>query len=456
MKRALAVFLCVGIAFLPAISHAGAGTKIPGFYKSLLPPLPKPKLPNGTETTLPELNLTVTPKSKPKAASVPATSTSSLPSDTLPVAITDNSDQGISSIITVNSSKMVVTQNAPQAIQDWASFNISANAWVQFNQQGHTNWVCLNRIFDLNPSQIFGKLTADGQIYLINQNGILFGPGSQVNVHSLIASSLNISDFDFLNGNLNFAAQDYQNSGTNAYLSALVINQGAITTDNLGSVFLLGPNVTNDVTGTIQTQAGQIGLAAGAGLSLTSGLVVTLTQTPGQATNNGQMLANTGLIGMYGQDVYQNGLINATTALKLNGNVELMASDMVYTSPTSVTESLISNSTETADQSFVFKPPVISISGLTPNRPANLVDLNGSIVAHSGTVSMYASQRVFMEDGSSIDVSGSWADLPASANTTQIQLNSVNLRDYPDQKGGILQGKYITVNNLTGSSIGDI
>jgi len=456
MKRALAVFLCVGIAFLPAISHAGAGTKIPGFYKSLLPPLPKPKLPNGTETTLPELNLTVTPKSKPKAASVPATSTSSLPSDTLPVAITDNSDQGISSIITFNSSKMVVTQNAPQAIQDWASFNISANAWVQFNQQGHTNWVCLNRIFDLNPSQIFGKLTADGQIYLINQNGILFGPGSQVNVHSLIASSLNISDFDFLNGNLNFAAQDYQNSGTNAYLSALVINQGAITTDNLGSVFLLGPNVTNDVTGTIQTQAGQIGLAAGAGLSLTSGLVVTLTQTPGQATNNGQMLANTGLIGMYGQDVYQNGLINATTALKLNGNVELMASDMVYTSPTSVTESLISNSTETADQSFVFKPPVISISGLTPNRPANLVDLNGSIVAHSGTVSMYASQRVFMEDGSSIDVSGSWADLPASANTTQIQLNSVNLRDYPDQKGGILQGKYITVNNLTGSSIGDI
>src|SRR5208283_5152746 len=174
--------------------------------------------------------------------------------DTLPVAITDNSDQGISSIITVNSSKMVVTQNAPQAIQDWASFNISANAWVQFNQQGHTNWVCLNRIFDLNPTQIFGRLTADGQIYLINQNGILFGPGSQVNVHTLVASSLNIQNSDFLNGILHFQAQNYTGQTDNLFYDSInnipgtVSNFGTIQTDNLGSVFLIGPQVENGGT----------------------------------------------------------------------------------------------------------------------------------------------------------------------------------------------------------------
>ena len=66
MKRALAVFLCLGIAFLPAIGNAGAGTKIPGFYKAFLPPLPKPKIPNSREKAQPELKLTVAPKPKPK------------------------------------------------------------------------------------------------------------------------------------------------------------------------------------------------------------------------------------------------------------------------------------------------------------------------------------------------------------------------------------------------------
>ena len=53
-------------------------------------------------------------------------------------------------------------------------------------------------------------------------------------------------------------------------------------------------------------------------------------------------------------------------------------------------------------------------------------------------------------------MSGNWIDESASANVTQVQLNSVELRDYPDQKNGILKGATVTVNNLLGSSIGDI
>jgi filamentous hemagglutinin family protein len=470
IKRALAVFLCLGITFLPAISNAGAGAKIPGFDRAFLPPLPKPKTPDKAGAARPELKLTVDPKPKHKSASVLASSSPA----TLPVAVKDSSGNiilgpGISSIsVNSNQNKMDVTQDAPRAIQNWSSFNISSNGWVQFEQPNSSS-VALNRIFDLNPTQIFGKLTANGQIYLINQNGILFGRGSQVDVHTLIASTLNISDSDFMNGALNFTAQDYQTTGNTKYLSAQVTNQGTISTDTLGSVFLLGPNVTN--SGTITTQAGQIGLAAGTGINLfydttlgttRTALVVDVLQNPGQTANNGQITANTGLIGMYGEDVIQNGAINAITALKQNGQIELMASDMVYTGAKSTTSSTISTSKETADQSFAFNPGTITIGGLDPLNPlkpaqgVNQIVNCGLILAPSGTVNLTAQDRVYLENGSRIDVSGSWIHEAPSANTTQVQLNSVNLRDDPDQKNGILKGATITVDNHLGSSIGDI
>ena len=209
MKKGLAVLLCFCIAFLPAMSHAGARTTIPGFHKSFEPPIPKPKPTNGTGRAQPALDLTVAAKSKPKTASPLTVSSASPSSDTLPVAVMDNSGniilgKGISSItVDSNQDKMVVTQGAQKAIQNWTSFNIGAKDEVDFVQK-NSNYVCLNRIFDQNASQILGKLKAAGQVYLINQNGILFGKGSQVNVHTMIASSLNILDSDFLSGALNF------------------------------------------------------------------------------------------------------------------------------------------------------------------------------------------------------------------------------------------------------------
>ena len=83
------------------------------------------------------------------------------------------------------------------------------------------------------------------------------------------------------------------------------------------------------------------------------------------------MTANTGLIGMYGENVIQNGEITAVTALKKNGEIELVASDEVSTGANSITSSPISDSTETADQSFGFQGGVISIYGLDTSNPLN-------------------------------------------------------------------------------------
>ena len=90
-------------------------------------------------------------------------------------------------------------QTTNTATLNWQSFNIGANGKVVFNQPSSSS-IALNRIFDTNPSSSFGTLTANGQIYLINANGFLFGAGANVNVVGLLASSLNLIDATFTAG----------------------------------------------------------------------------------------------------------------------------------------------------------------------------------------------------------------------------------------------------------------
>jgi len=478
MKKGLAVLLCLCIAFVPAIANAGAGiNKPPGYYKSLLPPLPKPKLPDAAATQL-KVDLTVAPK-KTQAASAHATSS-------LPAVSPDELPQGWTIIggiknITTVPDKMVITQDASEAIINWRSFNIGSKAEVDFSQKS-SSWICLNRIFDLNPSQIFGKIQALGEVFLINQNGILFQPGSQVDLHTLIASSLdiNVVDRDFLNGKFTLPngqpGLDFELKSGNP--DAVVENQGDIYTDTVGSVFLLAPYVENN--GTITAQTGQIGLAAGKVIDIYQNVSVrdwkivdvveqssgdAVDRNNGHAVNNGLITTEAGgLIGMYGTGVDQNGVIRAQTSLQTDGEIELMASEEVSTGPQSKTCTFISASTDTEYEQSAYKPGSIGIFGLDPSNlngpttataPKEIV-LNGLIQAPSGSIDIVAQNSVTLESLCSVDVSGVWLDKPASANTTQVQLNSVELRDYPDQKNGILYGATITVDNHLGSSIGDI
>ncbi|HUN55821.1 MAG TPA: filamentous hemagglutinin family protein [Smithella sp.] len=395
---------------------------------------------------------------------------------------------GVSSLDTSTANKLVIHQDQSQAIIDWSSFNIGADAWVQFDQQGHTSWAALNRIYDQNPSLIFGKLTADGKIYLINQNGILFGPGSQVNVYSLVASALNIRNDDFIKSSLNFyletgtttndvdlSGNPYSYSGLTYNASAAVSNFGQITAATGGSVFLIGPNVEN--YGSIDAKMGQIGLAAGTQVSLITptvdpeateyqrtALIVDVTDGFGQAVNRegGQLTADMGLIGMYGGIVNQDGLIRSVTAVNYQGRIELVASDKIVTGSNSTIESPISTSSDTSVTSTSSFGGVVNMSGNFGNpenpssAPTGTIELNGTINVPSGTVNLSAADRVFLQTGSSISVAGAWSDESAQALAIQVQLNSVELADAYGQKDGILKGATITASILTGSSIGNI
>lgn len=147
---------------------------------------------------------------------------------------------------------MQIDQASQRAIINWDSFSIGSGAHVNFSQPGAAS-VALNRVLGNDPSQIFGRLTANGQVFLANPAGVLFAPGASVEVGSLLATTLSISDQDFLNGVYRF-----QNAGG----AASVVNKGniKIATPN-DYAALAGPRIEN--SGMIVAELGTVAFAAG-------------------------------------------------------------------------------------------------------------------------------------------------------------------------------------------------
>jgi filamentous hemagglutinin family protein len=153
----------------------------------------------------------------------------------------------------VGGTQAQIQQLTDRAIVDWQSFSIGSNESVQFIQPSELS-VILNRVTGGDASSILGQLRANGNIFLINPNGILFGPNSVVSVGGLVASSLNITDQDFLSGNYRFNAVEGQDLGA-------VVNQGTIQVTDGGYAVLTGASVINE--GTIVARGGNVTLAAG-------------------------------------------------------------------------------------------------------------------------------------------------------------------------------------------------
>ncbi|MHC8441921.1 MAG: two-partner secretion domain-containing protein, partial [Candidatus Eutrophobiaceae bacterium] len=146
-----------------------------------------------------------------------------------------------------------IEQRSSKLIVHWDSFNLSAAERVEFLQPSSSS-SALNRIFDQDPSKIHGKIRANGQVLLINPSGIIFGKTAKVDVASLIASGVNISDADFMANRYRFKALEGHPAG-------VVINQGLIQAATGGSISLIGGAVRNE--GMIMAHAGQVTLAAG-------------------------------------------------------------------------------------------------------------------------------------------------------------------------------------------------
>nr|MCU0842696.1 filamentous hemagglutinin N-terminal domain-containing protein [Thiobacillaceae bacterium] len=152
-----------------------------------------------------------------------------------------------------DASSMTVTQTTQKGIIDWTGYNIGAGEAVRYLQPG-ASAVTLNRVTGGDPSAIFGSLSANGQLFLVNPAGVYFAPGAQVNVGALVAATLNISNEDFLAGRYVFE---------NAGAAGGIDNQGALAGRY---VALIAPQISN--SGSITTAGGTAALAAGDRVSL--------------------------------------------------------------------------------------------------------------------------------------------------------------------------------------------
>ena len=153
---------------------------------------------------------------------------------------------------------VIVNQSTSSAIINWNTFNIRANESVRFNQPSASS-VALNRVTGgLGPSEIMGTLTANGRVFVINRDGILFGPGSVVNTAGFLATTNDIKNADFMAGRYNFNIPGRPD--------ASIVNKGTITASSGGFAALVAPGVRN--SGTITATLGTVALASGNSFTL--------------------------------------------------------------------------------------------------------------------------------------------------------------------------------------------
>jgi len=389
---------------------------------------------------------------------------------------------------------LTVKQGSDKAILNWASFNISADGKVSF-QQPTANSIALNRIFQQDPSAIFGQLTANGQIYLINANGFLFGATAKVNVGGLIASSLGISDDTFKAGllapellNNNRAALESDGSHPEALVS--VAPGAKISAVAGGRILLAAPSIQNG--GTLEAPDGQVVLAAGQKVYLQAstdpalrGLVVEVDQG-GKAWNqlSGVLSAPRGNISLVGLAVNQDGRISATTTVSANGSVRLEAADTTVFGG-DINEKVISSSvggtvqlgassrievlpelddTATAVDEQAQMPSQIAILGQQVlmhggeiTAPGGMLDVKAVKEPDKGLhTSGNSDARIRIDTGTRIDLAGSSAELPISANLVTVQLRANELADDPTQRDGALRGKTVVVDARVGTKIANV
>ncbi len=258
---------------------------------------------------------------------------------------------------------VTIKQRASQAFLTWDKFNVGSRTHLRFDQSAGGNdaskWIAFNDVKDPTgePSQILGRISAEGQVYVINQNGIIFGGASQINTHTFVASTLpinyNLVNRGLLNqtskaqflfsalaqeGDVPFTPPDAPTSGR---IGDITVRAGAIlgaptNAANVGGrVALIGANVSN--AGSILTPDGQAILAAGLqvgfdGHPSSDPSLRGLDTYVGQVGTYAGRVENTGLIEtlrgnatLTGREVVNKGAINSSTSVAVNGRIDLRA-----------------------------------------------------------------------------------------------------------------------------------
>ena len=238
----------------------------------------------------------------------------------------------ISQTQTATSATMNVNQTSQRAVVNWDSFNVGKNAQVNFNQPNQ-NAVILNRVTGGNASVINGAINANGQVVLVNPNGVAFGRGAQVDAASVVASTLDISNKEFMEGKSTFRGNG---KGT-------IVNEGKITTNVEGGyIALLAPEVRNQGYLLAKKGGGTVAMAAGEQITLNfqNNYLISVkvdTGTYNALIENKRVVeVNGGLVVVAAGSAHQlmasviknTGRISASTAVNNGGVIELVANNV--------------------------------------------------------------------------------------------------------------------------------
>ncbi|WP_334136052.1 YDG domain-containing protein, partial [Acinetobacter schindleri] len=263
-----------------------------------------------------------------------------------------NITQG-SAQISQNNNSLNINQNSQNLSTNWNTFNIGKDATVNFNQPNQSS-IAVNRVLDNNASQIMGKLNANGQVFLLNPNGVIFSKTAQVNVGGIVASTLNLSDSDIAQGK--FTLKNNGNAGSVENYGSIIANGGVVT--------LIAPTVKNH--GTIQANNGVVHLTAAdqVTLQLQDGSLVEyqidLGTLQGLVENGGAIQADNGAVYLTAQAknslskavVNHTGIIEANRLSK-NAKGEIILLGDMQTGTTTVSGTLKAEGKNGADGGFI-------------------------------------------------------------------------------------------------------
>ncbi|NNE39040.1 MAG: filamentous hemagglutinin N-terminal domain-containing protein, partial [Gammaproteobacteria bacterium] len=215
-------------------------------------------------------------------------------------------------------SKTFNITNTPGTIINWQKFSINRDETTRFIQESAASSV-LNRVTGQSPSDILGRLLSNGRVFLINPNGIVFGKDAVVDTAGLIASTLDMTNEDFIAGKLKFQGNQ----------AGSINNFGFIKAGANGNIFLIAPDIENG--GIIETDGGEIVLAAGESVTIasldTEDILFEVQAPDHKVVNLGQIITNGGAARMFAGTIKNSGSINADSIrTDKDGNIQIFAS----------------------------------------------------------------------------------------------------------------------------------
>jgi filamentous hemagglutinin family protein len=272
---------------------------------------------------------------------------------------------------------------------DWNSFSIGAANGVRINQPTAAS-MSINRVVTNTPSQIFGTLSSNGKLVLVNQSGITVGAGAVVDSAGFTASVLGMSDADAASGRLRFNADGLSGGNGVLRVEGNIIGRG-------GDVVLIAPNVEVAKTAVVEAQNGTAILAAGQRVEVTGrgleGIVLQVQAPSDSAINLGTLRGDA--VGIFASQLKHSGLIQASGAsIDGAGRVVLRAADVAEVTGRIEAQRLSASSGG------------VIVSGGDVAINARLAAVSGAIVASGQTGGSVSINADSILNASSIDVSG--------------------------------------------------